>query len=199
MFAADGGDILVWSTRGDIDAGRGAKTAISAPPPTITFDENGRPHGESSRRRSPAAASRRWRHPPGREPGDVDLFAPRGVVNAGDAGIVAGNLTIARDRGVRRQQHPGQRRLGGRAGGYRWPRRGLRGREQRREQRAMRGGAGRRGAGRAGGTTAPLASRPRSAGSRCSSKVSAKKCARPTMPSASRGSAASESSRQHNT
>ena len=32
---------------------------------------------------------------PGRKPGDVDLFAPRGVVNAGDAGIVAGNLTIA--------------------------------------------------------------------------------------------------------
>jgi hypothetical protein len=31
----------------------------------------------------------------GRKPGDVDLFAPRGVVNAGDAGIVAGNLTIA--------------------------------------------------------------------------------------------------------
>ena len=36
IFAADGGSILVWSTRGDIDAGRGAKTAISAPPPTIT-------------------------------------------------------------------------------------------------------------------------------------------------------------------
>jgi hypothetical protein len=32
---------------------------------------------------------------PGREPGSVDLFAPRGVVDAGDAGIVAGNLTIA--------------------------------------------------------------------------------------------------------
>ena len=31
VFAADGGNILVWSTRGDIDAGRGAKTAISAP------------------------------------------------------------------------------------------------------------------------------------------------------------------------
>jgi hypothetical protein len=31
----------------------------------------------------------------GRQPGNVDLFAPRGVVNAGDAGIVAGNLTIA--------------------------------------------------------------------------------------------------------
>jgi hypothetical protein len=31
----------------------------------------------------------------GRQPGDVDLFAPRGVVNANDAGIIAGNLTIA--------------------------------------------------------------------------------------------------------
>jgi hypothetical protein len=38
VFAADGGNILVWSTRGDIDAGRGAKTAISAPPPTIIVD-----------------------------------------------------------------------------------------------------------------------------------------------------------------
>jgi filamentous hemagglutinin len=28
------------------------------------------------------------------KPGDVDLYAPRGVVNASDAGIVAGNLTI---------------------------------------------------------------------------------------------------------
>ena len=27
-------------------------------------------------------------------PGDVDLFAPHGVVNANDAGIVAGNITI---------------------------------------------------------------------------------------------------------
>ena len=28
-------------------------------------------------------------------PGDVDLYAPHGVVNTNDAGIVAGNLTIA--------------------------------------------------------------------------------------------------------
>ena len=38
VFAADGGDILVWATRGDIDAGRGAKTAISAPPPLVVID-----------------------------------------------------------------------------------------------------------------------------------------------------------------
>ena len=31
VFAADGGNIMVWSTEGNIDAGRGAKTSISAP------------------------------------------------------------------------------------------------------------------------------------------------------------------------
>jgi hypothetical protein len=94
VFAADGGDILVWSTDGDIDAGRGAKTAISAPPPTINVDSNGRiqlsfPAALTGSGIQTLATSA------GRKPGDVDLFAPRGVVNAGDAGIVAGNLTIA--------------------------------------------------------------------------------------------------------
>jgi filamentous hemagglutinin len=94
VFAADGGNILVWSTDGDIDAGRGAKTAISAPAPTITFDENGRaivnfPPALTGSGIQTLATSE------GKKPGNVDLFAPRGVVNAGDAGIVAGNLTIA--------------------------------------------------------------------------------------------------------
>ncbi len=94
VFAADGGDILIWATRGDIDAGRGAKTAISAPPPSVTIDENGR-----TVLRFPAALQgsgiQTLATSPGVRPGNVDLFAPRGVVNAGDAGIVAGNLTIA--------------------------------------------------------------------------------------------------------
>lgn len=92
-FASDGGNILVWSTAADIDAGRGAKTAISAPPPTITVDSQGQvnvvfPAALSGSGIQTLATSA------GREPGDVDLYAPRGVVNAGDAGIVAGNLTI---------------------------------------------------------------------------------------------------------
>jgi filamentous hemagglutinin family protein len=92
-FAADGGNILVWSTRGDIDAGRGAKTAISAPPPTITVDLNGAiqvifPQALTGSGIQTLATTE------GQKPGDVDLYAPRGVVNAGDAGIVAGNLTI---------------------------------------------------------------------------------------------------------
>ncbi len=46
MFAVRTGagtsDILVWSSNGDIDAGRGAKTAISAPEPVISYDRDGR-------------------------------------------------------------------------------------------------------------------------------------------------------------
>jgi hypothetical protein len=93
-FAADGGNILVWSTRGDIDAGRGAKTAVSAPPPEITPDANG---GVKVTFKEALSGSgiQTLATSADRKPGDVDLFAPRGVVNAGDAGIVAGNLTVA--------------------------------------------------------------------------------------------------------
>jgi hypothetical protein len=94
VFAADGGNILIWSTDGNIDAGRGSKAAVSAPPPTITYDSSGQPTvtyaaaltGSGIQALSTTA---------GVPPGNVDLFAPNGVVNANDAGIVAGNLTIA--------------------------------------------------------------------------------------------------------
>lgn len=95
VFAADGGNILVWSTDGNIDAGRGAKTAISAPPPQITIDPS---TGAIDVLYPPALTGsgiQTLATTPGTNPGDVDLFAPRGVVNANDAGIVAGNLTIA--------------------------------------------------------------------------------------------------------
>jgi filamentous hemagglutinin family protein len=95
IFALDGGSILLWSSEGDIDAGRGAKTALAAPAPVVTFDQNGNVVIEF-----PAAIAgsgiRSAVSTPGLEPGDVFLFAPAGIVNAGDAGIVsAGNLTIA--------------------------------------------------------------------------------------------------------
>ncbi|MDE1922781.1 MAG: filamentous hemagglutinin family protein, partial [Gammaproteobacteria bacterium] len=93
VFAADGGNILVWSTDGNVDAGRGAKTAISAPAPTVTFNAQGQ-----IQTTFPAALTgsgiQALATTTGISPGDVDLYAPRGVVNASDAGIVAGNLTI---------------------------------------------------------------------------------------------------------
>jgi filamentous hemagglutinin len=93
VFAADGGNILVWSTDGNVDAGRGAKTAISAPAPTITFNAQGQ-----IQTLFPAALQgsgiQALATTTGVMPGDVDLYAPQGIVNASDAGIVAGNLTI---------------------------------------------------------------------------------------------------------
>jgi filamentous hemagglutinin len=94
VFAVNGSDIMVWSTNGDIDAGRGAKTAISAPSPVITFDRDGHANVTYSAALAGSGIQTRIATPAQRR-GDVVLAAPRGIVNAGDAGIVAGNLTIA--------------------------------------------------------------------------------------------------------
>jgi filamentous hemagglutinin len=94
LFAADGGAITVWSTDGNIDAGAGAKTSISAPEVNIAYDSNGQPT-TSLRAAIAGSGIEALAATPGVSPGDVYLFAPRGVVNAGDAGIVAGNLTVA--------------------------------------------------------------------------------------------------------
>lgn len=94
VFTADGGDITIWSSNGDIDAGRGAKTAISAPPATITYGDDGAPIVQFP----PALTGsgiQTLATSPGVEKGAAYLFAPRGVVNAGDAGIAAGDLIIS--------------------------------------------------------------------------------------------------------
>jgi hypothetical protein len=94
VFTLQGGNILIWSSFGNIDAGKGAKTASATPPPQIILrgdqiildtsnSVSGSGIGVLLGREDVAA-------------GDVDLFAPVGEVNAGDAGIrSAGNLTIA--------------------------------------------------------------------------------------------------------
>jgi hypothetical protein len=94
VFTLGGGDILIWSSFGDIDAGRGAKTASATPPPQIVIRDDqielDTTNSVSGSGIGVLLATE------GIEPGDVDLIAPRGEVNAGDAGIrVAGNLNIA--------------------------------------------------------------------------------------------------------
>lgn len=95
VFALDGGDVLLWSSDADIDAGRGAKSALAIPPPTVRFDAQGNTVVEFP----PAVSGSGIRtavSTPGKKPGDVYLFAPSGVVDAGDAGIEsAGNITVA--------------------------------------------------------------------------------------------------------
>ncbi|MFM9888714.1 MAG: filamentous hemagglutinin family protein [Burkholderiales bacterium] len=100
VFTLRGGDLLLWSSNGNIDAGKGAKSTVSAPPPVITVDER----GNVTFRLSEAATGSGIRIQltrAGDRAGDVDLIAPRGEVNAGDAGIgSAGNLNIAAIRVV---------------------------------------------------------------------------------------------------
>lgn len=95
IFTLDGGDIVIWSSTGDIDSGRGAKTSISVSQPSYTLD-----NFTGSLRvnvDSPIAGSgiRTLVTTPGREPGDVFLFAPVGAIIASDAGIgSAGDVVI---------------------------------------------------------------------------------------------------------
>jgi filamentous hemagglutinin family protein len=94
VFTLQGGDILIWSSEGNIDAGRGAKTATATPPPQIVI------RGDriilDTTRSVEGSGIGVLLAAEGVTPGDVDLIAPKGEVNAGDAGIrVAGNLNIA--------------------------------------------------------------------------------------------------------
>lgn len=100
VFTLLGGNIAIWSTNGDIDAGRGSKSSVSAPPPAVLVDPSGRVTLDFS---GAVAGSgiRTISTEESIEPGDVDLIAPRGIVNAGDAGIGAGrNLNIAAEQVV---------------------------------------------------------------------------------------------------
>ncbi|MEK5768587.1 filamentous haemagglutinin family protein, partial [Acinetobacter schindleri] len=40
VVTTQGGDILMWSSNGDLDAGRGSKTTLSLPPLQVLFDRN---------------------------------------------------------------------------------------------------------------------------------------------------------------
>jgi filamentous hemagglutinin family protein len=94
-FTMGGGDIAVWSSKGDIDAGKGAASAISAPPPITQVDGGGNivtlfppiVSGSGIQAISPSDGS-------GRQ-GSVYLAAPSGIVDAGEAGISGGRIIIA--------------------------------------------------------------------------------------------------------
>lgn len=93
VLTVGGGDVLLWSSEGDIDAGKGKKTASAVPPPLNVVDARGNVtqvlQGAVTGSGIGALSTGSG------QAGDVDLVAPRGAVNAGDAGIRAGNLNIA--------------------------------------------------------------------------------------------------------
>jgi filamentous hemagglutinin len=86
VFALGGGDITVVSQFGNIDAGRGAKTASSAPPPLLTTDANGNTRLDIAGSIAGSGIAT-LRTSPEQAPGNVYAVAPRGIFDAGDAGV----------------------------------------------------------------------------------------------------------------
>jgi filamentous hemagglutinin len=106
VVTAQGGDILIFTSRGNIDAGRGARTSQTSPAPVRVpdVDANGVVVGFTSRIPpgfSGSGIQTLSSDPDGQGPlpaaraGAVSLFTPSGFVDAGEAGIVSGgNLVI---------------------------------------------------------------------------------------------------------
>ena len=95
LFTQGGGDIVMWSSNGDLNGGEGPKTSSNFPPVVVDTDYNG--YSVEDRRGSATGAGIAAFQPsPDVEAPDVFLIAPRGTVDAGAAGIrVAGNINIA--------------------------------------------------------------------------------------------------------
>jgi len=90
-----GGNIVIWSATGDINAGIGAKGTVIFAPPGIVYDEFAdiflSPTVPSS-----GAGIGTLAPIPDVPPGDVNLVAPEGTIDAGEAGIRAsGNANLA--------------------------------------------------------------------------------------------------------
>ncbi|MBY6242346.1 filamentous haemagglutinin family protein [Methylosinus sp. Sm6] len=100
IFTEQGGNIELFSANGDLNAGKGPKSAAAYPPLRVVCDADGycrvNPAGLVTGAGIGALIS-----VPGQDPtkSDVVLTAPHGTVDAGAAGIrVAGNLNIVAQR-----------------------------------------------------------------------------------------------------
>ena len=84
-----------WSAAGDINAGRGSKTTVVYTPPKRVYDGWGNV-GLSPSVPSTGAGIATLNPIPEVPAGDIDLIAPLGTIDAGEAGIrVSGNINIA--------------------------------------------------------------------------------------------------------
>src|SRR5262249_54125771 len=95
VMTEQGGNIVMWSSNGNLDAGKGSKTSVSAPPPLFACDIDFECHADIKGAVSGAGIAT-LQSLPGVPVGNADLIAPRGTVDAGAAGIrTSGNLNIA--------------------------------------------------------------------------------------------------------
>jgi hypothetical protein len=96
IFTLRGGDITIWSSDGDIAAGTSAKTVVTAPPTRVIIDIVSAEVATDLAGLATGGGIGVLASVEGVPPGSVNLIAPRGTVDAGDAGIRAtGDITIA--------------------------------------------------------------------------------------------------------
>ena len=96
IFTLRGGDIIIWSTLGDIAAGSSSKTVKSAPPTRVVIDPQSGDVKTDLSGLATGGGIGVLATVTGVAPGSVDLVAPVGSIDAGDAGIRAtGNLYVS--------------------------------------------------------------------------------------------------------
>ncbi len=96
IFTLRGGSEIIFSETGDIAAGASSKTVQSAPPTRVLIDPQSGDVQTDLAGLATGGGIGVLNTVAGIPPGDVDLIAPAGTVDAGDAGIrVSGNLNIA--------------------------------------------------------------------------------------------------------
>lgn len=96
IFTLRGGNEIIWSSTGNIAAGASSKTVQSAPPTRVLIDPQSADVKTDLAGLATGGGIGVLATVAGVPAGNVDLIAPVGVVDAGDAGIRAtGNLTIA--------------------------------------------------------------------------------------------------------
>ncbi|HEX4141515.1 MAG TPA: filamentous hemagglutinin family protein [Candidatus Methylacidiphilales bacterium] len=96
IFTLHGGNIIIWSSYGNIDAGAASRTVQSAPPTRVEVDSQSADVQTDLAGLATGGGIGVLETVVGAPPGDVDLIAPVGTVDAGDAGIRAsGNVNVA--------------------------------------------------------------------------------------------------------
>jgi hypothetical protein len=95
VMTEQGGDIVMWSSNGDLDAGKGAKTSVSAPLPLYSCDVDWICTADIKGAVSGAGIAT-LQSLPGVPVGNANLVAPRGTIDFGAAGVrTSGNLNVA--------------------------------------------------------------------------------------------------------
>lgn len=96
IFTLNGGNEIIWSSSGDIAAGASSKTVQSAPPTRVRIDPQSGAVQTDLAGLATGGGIGTLSSSGQQQPSDIDLIAPNGTVNAGDAGIrSSGNLNIA--------------------------------------------------------------------------------------------------------